>query len=778
MVSKFQRQSSASRSRSSRTNPTTASTARRGQRTATGSIGGKGTGPKPPLQLLDAEGRDVTPRSLLDPNKRVTADDVGRKPSEAFALGDRSVIWGGNRDYRTTVGVDGGGTAFPTNFNRSTRGSNYSVASAHLSTADDFGDDLAPSGIVAGLADVQTLRRGAEKEQLQDADLNKLVTLTLSESDTFSLLELPSTWAPADTDEAALVIAENARRDELAGRLRESREGLVDHASQTIANAGKNKEVQVAGPAAAEAGAQASAFDIADTFSALSLQMNAQRVGGKSALAYARRAINAFKGIPPTPYPYSSGTQTELYVDPLAVGSTEPTLRDLGFGLKRVLASSDAPADPVDLKSLAQLGSFQASCRLTERLVAHTLRRVPQQQYRREPSALAAIDATSEPCVRGLWTYSCRFTDGRAVTAMAWNKHNPDILAVGYGSLEFGGAGTGLVCCWSIKNPEYPERLYHTTAPVTALDFALERPSFLAVGLQDGNLAVFDVIAATDTAQFDTRDRDIANKHSQPVWDLKWVVRERMIGEERGEILVSAGADGRVLQWSLLRGLEHTEIMLAKRVAKDTSTTSGEVLHKGNAKAAFMARTATLMGIDFLPDDHNIYLLVTEDGNIHRCSCSYNEQFLSSYTGHSGAIYRVCCNPNEPQVFLTCGADWSVKLWLRDSEQPRASLQASVAPVLNATWSPHCPSVLASLSGGTLSVWDLAVRPMDPVISVPVSEDSTLTSVLFASNADAILTGDSAGRVYVQLLCNMPDHSAEPIADQRARLLAELNKSK
>jgi hypothetical protein len=30
----------------------------------------------------------------------------------------------------------------------------------------------------------QTLRRAAEKEQLQDADLNKIVTITLTETDT------------------------------------------------------------------------------------------------------------------------------------------------------------------------------------------------------------------------------------------------------------------------------------------------------------------------------------------------------------------------------------------------------------------------------------------------------------------------------------------------------------------------------------------------------------------------------------------------------------------
>lgn len=29
------------------------------------------------------------------------------------------------------------------------------------------------------------------------------------------------------------------------------------------------------------------------------------------------------------------------------------------------------------------------------------------------------------------------------------------------------------------------------------------------------------------------------------------------------------------------------------------------------------------------------YLAGTEDGHIHRCSCSYNEQFLESYSGHT-----------------------------------------------------------------------------------------------------------------------------------------------
>jgi hypothetical protein len=40
-------------------------------------------------------------------------------------------------------------------------------------------------------------------------------------------------------------------------------------------------------------------------------------------------------------------------------------------------------------------------------------------------------------------------------------------------------------------------------------------------------------------------------------------------GEERGEMLFSVSSDGRVLQWSLHRGLEQAEVMVAKRAAKE-----------------------------------------------------------------------------------------------------------------------------------------------------------------------------------------------------------------
>ncbi len=68
-----------------------------------------------------------------------------------------------------------------------------------------------------------------------------------------------------------------------------------------------------------------------------------------------------------------------------------------------------------------------------------------------------------------------------------------DVLAVGYGHFNFGPQQPGLVAFWSLKNPGHPLWTFPTRSGVTAVDFATQSPSMLAVGLYDGTLAVHDV---------------------------------------------------------------------------------------------------------------------------------------------------------------------------------------------------------------------------------------------------------------------------------------------
>ena len=49
---------------------------------------------------------------------------------------------------------------------------------------------------------------------------------------------------------------------------------------------------------------------------------------------------------------------------------------------------------------------------------------------------------------------------------------------------------------------------------------------------------------------------ETSGKHTGPVWQLKWIEKERGSGEEKTEVLVSISTDGRVTQWSIRKGFE------------------------------------------------------------------------------------------------------------------------------------------------------------------------------------------------------------------------------
>jgi hypothetical protein len=60
------------------------------------------------------------------------------------------------------------------------------------------------------------------------------------------------------------------------------------------------------------------------------------------------------------------------------------------------------------------------------------------------------------------------------------------------------------------------------------------------------------------------------------VWKLQWVERG-----EVGESLISISTDGRVTQWSIKKGLEHTDLMKLKRVHRRTIPTAAAAAAAG-----------------------------------------------------------------------------------------------------------------------------------------------------------------------------------------------------
>lgn len=143
----------------------------------------------------------------------------------------------------------------------------------------------------------------------------------------------------------------------------------------------------------------------------------------------------------------------------------------------------------------------------------------------------AMADSSNGPKVKRLFCYSNdELVQGRAVTCMVWNSVSTDLLAVGYGKIDTvidshklgeildEEKQGGLVLFWSLRNPDYPEKILRTKFPVTALAFSKLSPMILAVGLFNGDVCIYDVKRESNWGVPVESSSGMTNSHSDPVW--------------------------------------------------------------------------------------------------------------------------------------------------------------------------------------------------------------------------------------------------------------------
>jgi len=118
------------------------------------------------------------------------------------------------------------------------------------------------------------------------------------------------------------------------------------------------------------------------------------------------------------------------------------------------------------------------------------------------------------------------------------------------------------------------------------------------------------------------------------------------------------------------KGLEFLELTQLKRETNPNQRDvydTGAVEEKGEKKGGMTFITTGGLSIDFPKGENINYFVATEDCTIHRCSVSYPDQYLDTYYGHAGPIYRIRCNPfwdnQDCPIMLSCSYDWTIRVW-------------------------------------------------------------------------------------------------------------------
>ncbi len=71
-------------------------------------------------------------------------------------------------------------------------------------------------------------------------------------------------------------------------------------------------------------------------------------------------------------------------------------------------------------------------------------------------------------------------------------------------------------------------------------------------------------------------------------------------------------------------------------------------------KKAFHYGLARGMCFDFNKQNDNLFIVGTEEGDIHLCNKTFTNQYTETYKAHYLAVYAVKWNECHPKTFLSC----------------------------------------------------------------------------------------------------------------------------
>ncbi|KAK6620083.1 hypothetical protein RUM44_006483 [Polyplax serrata] len=388
------------------------------------------------------------------------------------------------------------------------------------------------------------------------------------------------------------------------------------------------------------------------------------------------------------------------------------------------------------LKSL----NFKYATLVTERLLASNCYENEQSVFKRK--FISRYDETPTNFsyeLKPLWNFKKDFKYALMVTDLDWNPLNQDLLAVGYGNLKFLRKTPGVVCIWSPKNPRQPEREFFFEESVTSLNYSKLRPNILAVGTRRGKIYVLD--ASSHTGEPRLLKSDDSKPRPEPIWKVQWYQHKELVFEK--EEILAVGESGVLMLFSfpsdvLATGTGRGNVLkLDYVVSKETfleKKVGGKVVQWEQMDDVIYDRK-TFSGLSFsIFSNRNFCYVSTKEGVLVKCNMRNPSMTTGVFPAHDGPIYVVTHSPVTDLIYFTCGADWTIKIWMEGIKQPLLNLQ-NKAPVRCARWSPTIPTIIAAVSDAQLSIWDIARNILFPVSTTNFEDcGKPFSTVLFSTN--------------------------------------------
>ncbi|XP_055915399.1 dynein axonemal intermediate chain 4 [Eupeodes corollae] len=410
--------------------------------------------------------------------------------------------------------------------------------------------------------------------------------------------------------------------------------------------------------------------------------------------------------------------------------------------------------DPCE--QIGLLPEFNIAQMVTQRILAGNVFKEQQRRFRNMymPDPLS-MNVKYLYRAEVLWTLWPRSEDKErlAVSCMSWCPSNGDILAVGNGVFSCApeySPKRGYVCIWSIKNPVNPEKFFEYKSSVVSVEFSPFRPQLLAIGLYDGRVEVRDITINRECIVAISQRE--SSPGYQPVTDIKWIPLD---AGETSEIepFLAVSQDGSVMKYRIINSPHLLSYCHAVLNRVEGSPEGIPVERPSNALEA--VRQPQLLGITLDPLVEDIFYVISNEGVIYKCSTNYPQQHLSLWQTHEGPVYYMEFSPWSPKLFLTCGDDWCIRIWIDGIFKPLITLTDSFSPINCACWSKTHSTVIVSINRKYVEIWDIRRSTLKPMSSKRLERPyNTMTK--FSNCGRSIAVGNEQGATFVCALEDMP----------------------
>ncbi|KAB1268115.1 WD repeat-containing protein 78, partial [Camelus dromedarius] len=295
------------------------------------------------------------------------------------------------------------------------------------------------------ILDLRVMRSTPGKTVTKE-DLEKTIEIILTETETMRFFNLPTVMVSVESEEAEKLSWRNKNYETLC-RNRLGNDLYVERMMQTINGAPKNKEVQCDRIIKEDKGIMSTAWDLYDSYNAMEL----------SSLPVKQPTIDSSISEGSSLMDIENVILAKIHNDEEnhsdAVLKSDKFQQDLFFMERVIMENIFRPklAAYRQLPVLKELEPEESEIFLEGEKLEEIEEEVKKEEE--EEMEIGSEQSTIPANLERLWSFSCDLTKGLNVSSLAWNKTNPDLLAVGYGHFGFKEQKRGLACCWSIKNP-------------------------------------------------------------------------------------------------------------------------------------------------------------------------------------------------------------------------------------------------------------------------------------------------------------------------------------